>query len=259
MIRGSGRGLGYQALLRDLGVEVPVRVWTDSSAALGICSRQGLGGVRHLDTHTLWIQQAARSQRVDLRKIDGERNPADLLTKHSLSRARVEKLVNLYDCRFLGGRAESAPLMRRGDSSKVTMAQAGDGMDLDAVTGDDPSVVPEGLLGGDDGEPAPVMPHVTLSESQLDLLYPRIEAPEGDQSEDLMDDRRDPVLRRGLQVAQEIREKTRHEGRRRHEKKNLKQQHECESEMGASPSAMASSALDRRRGEKMRYPFPTDR
>ena len=86
VIRGAGQGLGYQALLKDVGVELPLRVWTDSSAAIGICSRQGLGKLRHLDTHTLWIQQAVRTKRVDLRKVDGECNPADILTKHSLSR-----------------------------------------------------------------------------------------------------------------------------------------------------------------------------
>ena len=53
VIRGSGQGLGYQALLEDLGIKAPLRVWTDSSAAIGICSRQGLGKMRRLDTHTL--------------------------------------------------------------------------------------------------------------------------------------------------------------------------------------------------------------
>ena len=124
VIRGAGQGLGYQALLRDLGVEVPLRVWTDSSAAIGICSRQGLGKLRHLDTHTLWIQQAVRTRRVDLRKVDGAVNPADLLTKHSISRQRLQSLVALYGCRYLGGRAESAPLVRKGESSRVTMADA---------------------------------------------------------------------------------------------------------------------------------------
>jgi len=70
VIRGAGQGLGHQALLKDVGVELPLRVWTDSSAAIGICSRQGLGKLRHLDTHTLWIQHAARTKRVDLRKVD---------------------------------------------------------------------------------------------------------------------------------------------------------------------------------------------
>ncbi len=54
VIRGAGQCLGYQALLKDLGIEALLRVWTDSSAAIGICSRQGLDKLRHLDTHTLW-------------------------------------------------------------------------------------------------------------------------------------------------------------------------------------------------------------
>ena len=52
VIRGAGQGLGYQALLSDFGVDAPLRVWTDSSAAIRICNRQGLGKLRHLDTHT---------------------------------------------------------------------------------------------------------------------------------------------------------------------------------------------------------------
>ena len=70
VIRGGGQGLVYQALLKDLWIEAPLRVWTDSSAAIGICSRQGLGKLRHIDTHTLWIQQAVRIGRVDVRKVD---------------------------------------------------------------------------------------------------------------------------------------------------------------------------------------------
>ena len=103
VIRGAGQGLGYQALLNDIGVALPLRVWTDSSAAIGICSRQGLGKLRHLDTHTLWIQQAVRTRRLDLKKVPGEQNPADLLTKHSNSRQRLEDLVTLFGCRYMGG------------------------------------------------------------------------------------------------------------------------------------------------------------
>ncbi len=262
VVRGSGQGLGYQALLRDLGVEAPVRVWTDSSAALGICSHQGLGGVRHLDTHMLWIQQAVRSRRVDLRKIDGEKNPADLLTKHSISRAKLETLVDLYDCKFLPGRAESAPQLRRGESSKVTMAQADEGMALDAIMGDDPSVAPRDSCADNDGEPAPIMPHTSLSSADLDAQYPRIEAPEDRESGDLVEDSSDRLLARGLEVAQEMQERTRHEGRRRHEK-NLKQRTEYRLGLvgdaggrSVEPwSAITSWSPDRRRGDKIYHPI----
>ena len=109
LVRGSGQGLGYQSLLKDLGLDVPLRLWTDSSAAIGICSRQGLGKLRHIDTHTLWVQQAVRSRRLDIKKVLGEENPADLLTKHSLPKDRLDKLVELFDCQFRDGRAEAAP------------------------------------------------------------------------------------------------------------------------------------------------------
>jgi len=100
VVRGAGQGLGYQSLLKDLGMAVPLRMWTDSSAAIGICSRQGLGKLRHLDTHTLWVQQAVRSKRLELKKVLGDENPADLMTKHSISKDRMEKLIALYDCQF---------------------------------------------------------------------------------------------------------------------------------------------------------------
>ena len=43
VVRGAGMGLGFQSLMRDLGQDAHVRVWTDSEAAIGISSRQGLG------------------------------------------------------------------------------------------------------------------------------------------------------------------------------------------------------------------------
>ena len=113
-VKASGIALGYQALLEDLGQKVPVRVWTDSSATLGICARQGLGKLRHVDTQSLWIQQAVRSGAVELRKVRGEANPADLFTKHLLSNERIKSLLNLFGCTYVTGRAETAPQLRSG-------------------------------------------------------------------------------------------------------------------------------------------------
>ena len=118
LVRASGQALGYQALLRDLGIDLPIRVWTDSSAAIGICSRQGLGKLRHLDTHMLWVQQAVRSRRLAIKKVNGDRNPADILTKHSICRDRILKLLDLFDCKYVEGRAAIAPMMRTGNGSK---------------------------------------------------------------------------------------------------------------------------------------------
>ena len=60
VVKGTGVGLGQQALGRDAGFTLPVRVWTDSSAAIGTASRQGLGKLRHLECHSLWVQQRLR-------------------------------------------------------------------------------------------------------------------------------------------------------------------------------------------------------
>ena len=198
VVRGSGIGLGYQSLLRDLGHDLPVRVWTDSSAAIGICSRQGLGKLRHLDTHTLWVQNAVRSRRVDLRKIDGERNPADLFTKHSLSRERLVALTALFDCKFCGGRAKAAPQMRAAPGGKRTMAEA--------------HVVDE-----EDGhsEVDATMPHLVHGEQALRRLYPPLEVPEAVDAADPHDDKGDGLIEAGDAVVREIIEATEQQGRRR--------------------------------------------
>ena len=57
LVKGGAAGLGHQAIMNDYGVDLPVRLWTDSSAALGISKRSGLGKIRHLATHTLWLQE----------------------------------------------------------------------------------------------------------------------------------------------------------------------------------------------------------
>ena len=112
VVKATGIALGYQALLRDLNVRLPVRVWTDSTASMGICGRQGLGKLRHVDTRSLWVQQKVRSGAVELRKVRGEVNPADLFTKHLSSAGRVESLLNLLGCRYSDGRAVTAPKLR---------------------------------------------------------------------------------------------------------------------------------------------------
>ena len=62
VVRASGAALGQQSLMRDLGQDLKVRVWTDSSAAMGISARSGLGKLRHLETHTLWVQEKIRAK-----------------------------------------------------------------------------------------------------------------------------------------------------------------------------------------------------
>ena len=107
LVKGAAAGLGHQAIMSDFGIDMPVRLWTDSSAALGIAKSSGLGRIRHLDTHTLWLQEKVRTKAVEVRKIKGEENPADLFTKFLPSRDKIHQLVRLFGCEYRDGRMSS--------------------------------------------------------------------------------------------------------------------------------------------------------
>ena len=110
--RASAAGLGMLPLLADFGARLPMRVWTDSTASIGICKRQGLGKVRHLAVQDLWVQQRVRAGDFELYKVPGERNPADLFTKFGLPPERIEMLLQLLGCHFADGRPASAPSLK---------------------------------------------------------------------------------------------------------------------------------------------------
>ena len=61
---------------------------TDSSAAKSFVARRGLGRMRHLEIRDLWLQQEVIKGNIEVRKIPGEDNPADLMTKF----LRVEEI-----------------------------------------------------------------------------------------------------------------------------------------------------------------------
>ena len=67
--QSAGEGLGLQAMCADLGVEVKLRIFSDATAAIGICRRRGLGRVRHLAVADLWVQDRLRSTDFELLKV----------------------------------------------------------------------------------------------------------------------------------------------------------------------------------------------
>jgi hypothetical protein len=84
MVEGSTRTVGLRSMLAELGMSVqgPIVLHSDSSAARSFASRRGLGRMRHLDVRHLWLQSEVSGQRIQLRRVAGEDNPADLLTKY---------------------------------------------------------------------------------------------------------------------------------------------------------------------------------
>ena len=170
LVKAAGAGLGHQSLMDDLGLHLPVRVWTDSSAALGIASRSGLGKLRHLETHTLWVQEKVRTGAIEVRKVWGEVNPADLFTKHLPSREKVHQLLDLFGCEYRSGRAAAAPLLRP--------------LDVDGRQGVHPTI--DSVLPTFNVEPHDIqrLPH-KHSSAEMERLFPIIRAaPERENVED---------------------------------------------------------------------------
>ena len=77
MVRAAAEALNMQ----DLGWDAKITIWADSSAAKSIASRIGLGKVRHMEVKFLWLQEAVKSKRTEVKRIVGVENPSDVLTK----------------------------------------------------------------------------------------------------------------------------------------------------------------------------------
>ena len=106
--QGAANALGVQALLLDMGWQLKCNVHSDATTAIGICRRKGLGKVRHLDCTDLWIQESARAGRFAIHKVEGAKNPADILTKY-LDRATMELHLKTLGMRKMLGRPACAP------------------------------------------------------------------------------------------------------------------------------------------------------
>ena len=182
LVKGAAAGLGHQAIMSDYGVDIPVRLWTDASAALGISKRSGLGKIRHLATHTLWLQEKVRTKAVEVRKVAGEENPADLLTKHLPSKEKVHNLVKMFGCEYREGRSAAAPLLRPMEETNLVGSSLGGRKAKDTFSNNLSRAdlaccelpVPIFSLSTSDR-----LPHLYPA-ADLDRLFPRYEVPEED-------------------------------------------------------------------------------
>ena len=95
LVEGASKGHGVKSLMEDLGWQVELVLKTDSSAAKGMAKRQGIGKVRHVETKYLWIQRAVRQGRIQIRKVRGDENPADVGTKY-LSAAQIMEALKPF-------------------------------------------------------------------------------------------------------------------------------------------------------------------
>ena len=61
-----------------------LRVYTDSSSAMKMTFKRGCGRMRHLAVRQLWLQDETHAGTLEIVKVDGKVNVADIMTKHLL-------------------------------------------------------------------------------------------------------------------------------------------------------------------------------
>ncbi|CAK0843308.1 unnamed protein product, partial [Prorocentrum cordatum] len=113
--KASAVSLGIKSLGADLGQELGVNVRADSTASKGVFRRRGVGRIRHLHAPLLWVQQKRAQKELNIRKVPGEENPADL-GANELARPVMEKHLTaccFYFARGSHPRALSAQLDSR--------------------------------------------------------------------------------------------------------------------------------------------------
>jgi len=100
MIEAVIRGKGILNIMLEMGFKITERIqlFTDSSAAKSFVSRTGLGRMKHLEIRDLWLQREVGLGKVLVNKVEGPRNPADLLTKY-LKRWEIELRLKLMGLR----------------------------------------------------------------------------------------------------------------------------------------------------------------
>ncbi len=108
IVKGAAEGLGLQSVGKDLNISYDVHVYTDSSAAMGMVARKGIGRVRHVEVGELWIQDAVKNKVLTVNKVKGEDKPADILTKY-IDQGKIHQ--HCHGMRLVpeAGRPDSAP------------------------------------------------------------------------------------------------------------------------------------------------------
>ena len=110
LTKGAANKKGMMSLGLDFGLVFHGKVGCDSSAAIGMVNRTGVGKLRHIRVQYLWIQDVVRSGDLTVAKVLGSENPADLLTKYVDART-LQAHVWRLGFEFSQDRAKTAPTL----------------------------------------------------------------------------------------------------------------------------------------------------
>ena len=92
MVKMSCEMIGMTQLASEWGLAMKGNVFAGSSVALGIAERRGSGKMRHVKIGTLWIQEKNQTGELQYTKVQGDNNPADLMT-NNVNRRTLDKMA----------------------------------------------------------------------------------------------------------------------------------------------------------------------
>ena len=82
-------------------------------------SRHGLGRTRHIKVQYLWLQEKVQKNEVQVKKVDGKDNVADLFTKY-LTSDNIDRLLNSMGMRLEAGRSDIGLKISTVNSSAIS-------------------------------------------------------------------------------------------------------------------------------------------
>ena len=92
-LKGACQATGLASMAMDFCDIGGLSVKIDVGAALAIAQRQGLGNMRHVEVHYLWVQEKIEAGEIIDIKVCGENNQADAPTKN-VKRKDLERFID---------------------------------------------------------------------------------------------------------------------------------------------------------------------
>ena len=112
---------------------------------------------------------------MELRKVNGLVNPADLFTKHLSSRERINQLVELFNCEYRDGRSATAPELRKKNNAAAVQVMQHSDFHVEQ-TGVHPAAGPEDVNNQSPAHDPDVLPH-DYDEEERDRIFEKAVAP----------------------------------------------------------------------------------
>ena len=106
-VKASTEMLGVRQLANEWGKQFHGEIYVDSTAALGVIRRKGNGKLRHVREGMLWVQQMEDEGELKYKKVHGEHNPGDMMTKY-VNKTITDRLVGYMGQQFRDGQATTS-------------------------------------------------------------------------------------------------------------------------------------------------------